>query len=482
MLSSKQIKVLIIDDDEDDYFIIQNYLHEIQEKKFVTEWCNNYDDAIQKIGSRAYDIYFVDFRLGNQSGLQVLQEATLLGCEEPIILLTGRGNKAIDIEAMKNGATDYLVKSELNSDKLERCMRYSLERNASLKSLKESEKKYKNLFESSKDAILITDVHFNFIEINQAAAILLHCTGKHPENKNLYDFLPVAEQREAIFSAIDCRRNITDFEVEIYNTDVERRYCTMSVSIEEKEDTELLHVIIHDITNLRNAEKVKLQSEKMAANERLIRILAHEVRNPLTNISLAADQLRLQLPDVPLAECVNIIKNNSKRINGLIGELLNFARPAELTFNTHTLQEILEESFSSVFDRLKLQNIKLVKQYSSQPCFISADKQKLTIAFSNLLINAIESMESNKGELSVRLEESISHYAVHIEDNGHGIPKEYLNRLSEPFFTMKRNGMGLGLASAYSIFLTHKASIEVKSEINKGTLFSIKFNGITSSN
>ena len=71
MLSSKQIKVLIIDDDEDDYFIIQNYLHEIQEKKFVTEWCNNYDDAIQKIGSRAYDIYFVDFRLGNQSGLQV---------------------------------------------------------------------------------------------------------------------------------------------------------------------------------------------------------------------------------------------------------------------------------------------------------------------------------------------------------------------------------------------------------------------------
>lgn len=482
MLSPKQIKVLIVDDDEDDYFIIQNYLHEIQEKKFITEWCNTYDDAISKIRSKGYDIYFIDFLLGNQSGLELLQKATLFGCEEPIILLTGRGNKAIDIEAMKNGATDYLVKSELNPDKLERCIRYSLERNASLKSLKESEKKYKNLFASSKDAILITDVDLNFIEINRAATTLLHCGETDLKNKNLYHFLPLEEQRETISKAIAYRNNLTDFEIEIQSARDEAKCCIMSVSIEKKEDTELLHVIIHDITNLRNAEKVKLQSEKLAANERLIRILAHEVRNPLTNISLAADQLRLQLPQVPTAECVSIIKNNSKRINGLISELLNFAKPAELVLNTHTLQEILEESFLNVFDRLKLQNIKLVKQYVLQPCPILADKQKLTIAFSNLLINAIESMESNKGELSVKLEDSSNHYAVHIQDNGHGIPKEYLNRLSEPFFTMKRNGMGLGLASAYSIFLTHKASVEVKSEMNKGTQFSIKFYSISSDN
>src|SRR5687768_17364858 len=145
MVTENKIKILIIDDDEDDYFIISGYINEIDHTKFIIDWCNNYQSAVEKFRSKAYDLYFVDYRLGNKTGLELLKEAVRLQCTEPIVLLTGKGNRAIDIEAMKSGATDYLIKSELNTEKLERCIRYSIDRAASLKTIKESENKYRNL-------------------------------------------------------------------------------------------------------------------------------------------------------------------------------------------------------------------------------------------------------------------------------------------------------------------------------------------------
>jgi len=476
MLSPDKIKVLIIEDDEDDYFIIQDYIREIDREKFIIEWCNDYTVALNQISNRSFDIYFIDYRLGYQTGLELLRDATALGCEEPFVLLTGKGNKEIDIEAMKSGATDYLIKSELNADKLERCIRYSLERNRYVKSLKHSEKKYKNLFEGSKDAVFIADADFHFVEVNDAATKLLECSCEEIKEQDLYHFLPVQFQRESIRSCIIKGENISEMEIDVETMRKEVKYCTLSVSLEKLlPEKQLLHLIIHDITGLRNAEKIKLQSEKIAASERLIRLLAHEVRNPLTNITLAAEQIKLQVSDDHILRCVSIVKNNGKRINQLITELLNFAKPGNLVLEKYTLQEIMEESLVTAEDRISLQKIELCKHFDSKPCYVRADKEKLKIAFSNLLINAIESMETNKGRLLVRVQNTTSKSIVSIEDNGNGIPEEYLARLSEPFFTTKRNGMGLGLAAAYSIFLSHKAHVEVKSTITQGTCFSITF-------
>src|SRR3954447_8819290 len=151
MQLNQQLKVLIVDDDEDDFLIFKETLDEISSERFDIQWCNNYNKALQKIKSRLYHIYFIDYRLGKETGLALLNEAIKSGCEEPVIMLTGRGNKDIDIQAMTLGATDYLIKSELNSEKLERCIRYSLERTNYLKSLRQSERKYKHLFEGAKD-------------------------------------------------------------------------------------------------------------------------------------------------------------------------------------------------------------------------------------------------------------------------------------------------------------------------------------------
>ena len=171
MLTGQKIRVAIIDDDEDDYFIIADFIDSIQKDKFSIDWCNNYQAAIEKIRARDYDIYFVDYRLGSRTGLELLQEIAAEKLDDPIVLLTGKGNKDIDIKAMESGATDYLIKSELNSEKLERCIRYSLDRAADLKELRTRENKYRNLFESSNDAIFIGNEALVLKEVNQAATL-----------------------------------------------------------------------------------------------------------------------------------------------------------------------------------------------------------------------------------------------------------------------------------------------------------------------
>src|SRR5829696_6262915 len=151
MPNQNKIRIAIIDDDEDDYIIIKDYISEIEGKSFIVDWFQDYNAAIQAIKNKEYHLYFVDYFLGHKTGLDLLDEAAQTSCVEPIILLTGLGNKAIDIKAMERGATDYLVKNDLSAEKLERCIRYSLERSSILKQLRSREIKYRTLFESSKD-------------------------------------------------------------------------------------------------------------------------------------------------------------------------------------------------------------------------------------------------------------------------------------------------------------------------------------------
>jgi DNA-binding NtrC family response regulator len=135
------INVLIIDDDEDDYFITSDYLKNINGKNFVIDWCYNYKHALDEIRREKHDVYLVDYRLGAKTGIDLIKEAMQLESDAPFILLTGKGDINIDEEAMQLGAFDYLIKAELSSEKLERSIRYSINRASTLNELGIKEKK-----------------------------------------------------------------------------------------------------------------------------------------------------------------------------------------------------------------------------------------------------------------------------------------------------------------------------------------------------
>ena len=477
MPQSDKIRIAIVDDDQDDYYIINDYISEIAGKDFIVHWYKDYSSALQKISERDYHLYFVDYRLGSQTGLDLLFEANAMGCDEPIVLLTGNGNKAIDIMAMESGATDYLVKSELNTEKLERCIRYSLDRAKFLKELKARENKYRNLFENSKDAVFIADQHLRFIEVNYAASLLLGFAVNDLYRRSLHDFIKEDAQKERITQVLEIGENTNDIEIRIHPRDEAVKVCLLSLSFHEnaKEET-VVHGILHDITNIKKAELSNLQSEKLAANERLVRMLAHEIRNPLNNIILTSEHLLMTTEkDEVEKNLLSILQRNGSRINQIITELLNLTKLPELVFDNYSLQEIVNESLALAKDRIELEKAVVEKKYPEESLHIKADKQRLVIAITNILINAIESMETGKGKLDVTLADSPEHFSVSISDNGVGISEEYISKLFDPFFTLKKNGTGLGLAVSYSIIQSHKGSIVVDTAVGRGTNFIINF-------
>ena len=105
------VKVLLVDDDEDYFVLIGDWLNEVSGAKFQLEWVSTYSAAITAISQEQHDVYLFDYRLGNRNGLELLREVISSGCTAPIIMLTGIGEPKIDLEAMQAGAVDYLEKS-----------------------------------------------------------------------------------------------------------------------------------------------------------------------------------------------------------------------------------------------------------------------------------------------------------------------------------------------------------------------------------
>ena len=125
---ARPLRVLIADDDEDDYILTRDLLVRIGREQFQTDWTASYEAALDAIERNQHDVYLFDYHLGHSDGLALLREALARGCKAPIILLTGNDNWETDVEAMRAGAADYLVKGQLDARLLERSIRYALER------------------------------------------------------------------------------------------------------------------------------------------------------------------------------------------------------------------------------------------------------------------------------------------------------------------------------------------------------------------
>ena len=226
-----------------------------------------------------------------------------------------------------------------------------------------------------------------------------------------------------------------------------------------------------------NTELVRMRAqEKFAATGRIARTIAHEVRNPLTNINLAAEQLMSEMSanDENTGFLFDMINRNSSRINQLISDLLNSTKFSELNFTKISANELLEQALKEANDRIALKNVEIIKKYSTDICDITVDNERIKIAFLNIIINALEAVENNpNGKLILETKGEKDKCSIIISDNGSGMDKDALSRLFEPYFTSKPNGNGLGLTNTQNIILNHKGDIMVKSEQGRGTTFII---------
>jgi signal transduction histidine kinase len=233
---------------------------------------------------------------------------------------------------------------------------------------------------------------------------------------------------------------------------------------------------------LKSSQGQLIQSGKLAAVGELGAGIAHELNNPLTGILGYAQYLIEKTKKIDFnidnfKACVRqieYIEKEAQRCKNIVQSLLKFSRKSYDKFESLNINQIIEDTLSLVGHQLTMNNITLIKELEPDLKEIIGNGNQLQQVFTNIIINAQQAM-SNKGELRIETRNKDGSIEIEFADTGCGIPEENLNKIFDPFFTTKKDwrGTGLGLSISYNIIHDHKGSIDVKSEVGKGTTFSI---------
>ena len=225
--------------------------------------------------------------------------------------------------------------------------------------------------------------------------------------------------------------------------------------------------------DLRASKDEVVRSEKQAFTGRIAASIAHEIRNPLTNVIMSVQHLAKAFKSSdPRVKHVEIVLRNAERINYLITELLNCARPPKLDMRAYDIHKLLENVLAATKTKINSQKIKVVKSFVSKPVVISLDKEQVERAFQNIVINAVEAMPK-AGQLTIMTQHDGNIFVVKIQDTGKGIPDGDIIRIFDPFFSSKQGGVGLGLTICYGVIVSHHGTIEVESKLKAGTTFTV---------
>jgi diguanylate cyclase (GGDEF)-like protein/PAS domain S-box-containing protein len=167
-------RLLLIDDDEDDFIITRDLLRQATSEQVQLDWCPDYQQGLSRLLDQRYDLYLVDYRLGAESGLELIEQAQQAGVTRPIILLTGQGDSRLDARAIELGAADYLVKGAFDSTQLLRSIRYAIDRSQASALVADSERRYRLLFEANPEPMWVFHKDtLQFITVNQATSRFL---------------------------------------------------------------------------------------------------------------------------------------------------------------------------------------------------------------------------------------------------------------------------------------------------------------------
>lgn len=227
------------------------------------------------------------------------------------------------------------------------------------------------------------------------------------------------------------------------------------------------------VTNLSDTQRKLIQSEKLASIGQLAAGVAHELNNPLANVSINAEMLMRSSKDEVSARKLNVITENVDQAARIVRDLLDFSRETKLELEFLDLNEVIGKALESL--KYEIKDTRVINSLDPNLPKILADRVRLKQVFTNIIANAFQAMEQG-GVLSISTQVDKKFLAVKIADTGSGIPKEHLSKIFDPFFTTKGvgKGTGLGLAISYSIVEKHGGLIEVKSEVGSGTTFTVK--------
>lgn len=242
----------------------------------------------------------------------------------------------------------------------------------------------------------------------------------------------------------------------------------------DRHQTSLEEKIMRIRAELEETHRKLLHTEKLASIGQLAAGVAHEINNPLTSIrmlcQLALDRMKQEEDQKDLKE----VLKQSLRCQKIVKGLLSFARGRKVHHRTIDINSILKSATSFLSKQKTFNNIELIKKLSAAPVFVEGDSEQMEEVFTNILLNAVDSMDG-KGKLTVGSYLSDGVVKIAITDTGCGIPEENLDRIFDPFYTSNNGcqGTGLGLSISYGIVHEHRGTMEVESQVGKGSTFTV---------
>jgi two-component system sensor histidine kinase HydH len=312
------------------------------------------------------------------------------------------------------------------------------------------------------------------ISFNQTAESILGYSHSDVLGKNAQEIIPPAcmallqglkEEKKLIEEEIDCPLadgRIISLEV-------------IATALEEDNGNFLGYVILfRDITEMQHLKKEMERSQRLASVGSLAAGIAHEIRNPLSSIKGFAtffkERYRNNPDDQKTAE---IMVQEVERLNRVIGQLLEFAKPMEMKRQWASIQEVIRHTLRMIESQAKAKSIAVHTDLPEHIGEIFIDRDKITQVLLNLYLNALEAMEDG-GTLRVAvLPHEGRMVRIDITDTGKGIDEKDIARIFDPYFTTRSSGTGLGLAIVHKIMESHDGDLRVTSEPDKGTTVSI---------
>jgi len=326
--------------------------------------------------------------------------------------------------------------------------------------------------------LLATDKEGKIAFYNRAAERITGLDLTLAQGRKLDTFLPIhlCELSESL------DRGVPISEKEMECEFIENNIVPVSISASQiiNDEGEFVGqvMIIRDLGEIRRLQDEIRRKEKLAAIGDLAAGVAHEIRNPLSSIKGIASYYKNKFENGSEdEEMAGVMIEEVDRLNRVISELLEFARPTQLNRKSCDINDLLKHSMRLVEQEAEAKNVRIEFNFTSDYVETEGDPDRLTQCFLNLFLNALQAMESG-GRLIISSSVADStgesgQVAVDIRDNGPGIPSEDVSKIFDPYFTTKSKGTGLGLAIVHKIIEAHEGQIKVRSTIGQGTVFSI---------